>query len=344
MDQWIYEEEQKWREEIENYEKFLNSPTLKQGDLYVSSITKKLTEFLQKINMQMFSYYTSKFERTDELREAFKKKKILIKNSNQEFELRTMAFDYKINDDVINGGHRYGQVYLNPRSSLLLYNSYKQFLNGNLEGIRTNINYESIEMSDLSKSNLTRKELLYWCYIHKISFEKLCETTLIHECSHQYGLSEIEPDDPKISDYFMEGITEYKARKFSKDIGLDYIPIFHEKDFQLINQTMNLLMNNGFSECKDELVKFSLLENPDYFTKLVFSALGLELDDNFYNNVYSLDLYMQTYQANERMQMRNKFKEGTISFLDYFEIEERIDENLVISKMQELIEEMEHTK
>lgn len=210
----------------------------------------EINQEIKKIEIRMLKYFIQKYD-SPKLIESLKAKKIiddngkLIDNNGLFLTQRTLNFGYSSSS-----------YYLNPKSAMMLYSSYLDFSNGIInENIRQDLDYKNISDKDLYKLN--SYEIIYWCYIHDITFLDFAKANFIHECSHRFGIAGgDEPDDPYLFNVLTEGTTEIIAREFAQENGLFYIPIFRKTEIEFVR--------HFFEGDMEELKKMSLTWDKTY--------------------------------------------------------------------------------
>ena len=215
-------EKNKILEEIERWNKIS-----KENDNNAPEILR-ISDAIDKIEQKMLDYFIKKYG-LETIRKHFKSREILdangilIPKKMLKITIYTHNFGYGGND----------KYYINPESALMLYNVYLEFTEGKINGnIRKKIDYENLTYSDLYQLN--QYEMIYWCFIHNITFEDFAKMNFIHECSHRFGISSADDLDPYIFTVTEEGLTELIARDFAKEENLPYIPLFRQKELDFI--------------------------------------------------------------------------------------------------------------
>ena len=312
----ILEEIERWKKIEETNDK--NEPEILQ-----------INDAIKKIEYKMLNYLLEKYN-SSELLETLKKKGIL----NNDGEL-IYGNGISLTNRTLNFGFAGSSYYINPKSAMMLYGAYLEFSNGKINNnIRKNLDYKSMTNADLYKLN--SYEIIYWCYIHNITFVEFAKANFIHECSHRFGISGgEEPDDPYLFNVFAEGITELMAREFAKEKNMMYLPFFRNTELKFVQ--------HFFENETDELKNMALTWDNSYdvITVALFYLFNISDNDelSYEEKWLTIERVLgATYQVKKERENNGTQIKPTDSFIDIFDKQSlREDSERIIERAQESI-------
>ena len=211
-----------------------------------------------------------------------------------------------------NGGFSpvYG-ILISKKGATYFYNSYKEFNSGNTHGAR-DLDYSSITEEELP--SLSPQELLYWCYAHDITYEEFCKSTLLHENTHRWTLDQDMFDDP-IDITIKEGMVENEARTIAYHNGIPYIPIFRNKELEIVKSILPNFTNN--------YITTTLIDNNT--DRLILDFLRVSTHKPNYSDEYgNLSELFYNFTKAYNNQIRKLQNSESTSLLDIFDLENQL--------------------
>ncbi len=294
----------------------------------------QINDAIKEIEHKMLKYLLEKYN-SPELLETLKKKGII----NNKGDL-IYGNGISLTNNTLNFGFAGSSYYINPKSAMMLYGAYLEFSDGKINNnIRKELDYKNMSNSDLY--NLNSYEIIYWCYIHDITFAEFAKTNFIHECSHRFGISGgEEQDDAYLFNIFAEGITELMAREFARAKNMLYFPIFRNTELQFVCH----FFENDIDELKNMTLTWD--NSYDVIISALFYLFNLSDETSSQENWRILDgvLGMTCQVQNER---RNKGTQinPSDSFITIFDKQSiREDSEMIIEKVQESIIAQKNSK
>ena len=199
-------------------------------DIYLSKVIEELRLYVSELDELFLQRCIKKNKRytgsaTDEIIHDLIKRGII--NKNKEIIANNTV---SISDVAgVNGGYspKTG-IIISLTGARLFYNSYLMFAKGNIKGISEK-DY-SLPLNEFS--NLTEIEILYWCYKNNVLYEEFLKTTILHENTHKWTCFGAFTDD-MIDTILSEGLVEAEARSFAAENGINYLPIFRNKEINV---------------------------------------------------------------------------------------------------------------
>lgn len=253
---------------------------------YVNSLDKILSERYRKIIQKLNPNIKGQALMT------LKDKGLFDDNMNYIGNMDIVEFNRK--EKITNGGYINGRIIVNPDSAKQFYDSYMDFANGKMEGIR-NLDYGKpiSELKDLSSL-----EVLYWHYFNEKTYQDFLKSTMLHEDVHRWTLGATMVDS-SIDIFAMEGFVEKEARNIAEENNLEYAKCFRNDELMLINylsngifdsndNAMSMLYNGNAEQCLMFAMKMKVFKeiegiSPDRAGKLA-KSMYIELLDNMKGN------------------------------------------------------------
>ena len=224
-----------------------------------------------------------------------------------------------IGRSVINAGvdAKNGHITISKFGAELYYLAFEEFQKGYVKDIRP-LNYER-PMHKFMQNAPTQKEILYWCYANDIMYEELLESSIVHELTHLWTMQQTGFDD-LTNTLVVEGVVELHARKFSKEMGLDYIPFFRHNETILATKFLNILS-------EQDIKMFCFGNN---IREFMSTALTSEVRQNLNIKSNFLERAVENTFAEPMNALYHDMKEGrTKSFLDILEHTKPVDFNKI---------------